>query len=956
MEAGAASRTHGTRAALTGYTLGAAALVGCYLLAPARRPLWWALLGFLSVAAVGYGVYRHRPRPAAPWILLAAALLAESAGDLAYHAAGGSIGGRSPFPTVADGFYLAVYPLAIAALAAFVRRDPPAYGRGTLLDVLIVVTGLSALAWSVFVIPYSRLADESALGKTILIAYLLGDAVLLAMTLHLPLAGRLRSAPVRLLVLGTLGVLFSDAYYGLAQLHSAWSPGRAANLGWAVFFISWGLAALLPSMAQVAEPPAGRPWALVAPRTWVVLLWCAALLSPVLLLLDTTHATRRESQVLAACCVVLFALVFARLALAMRDWRETILRRETEAYLRTLIADALDAIIIATCEGTVRFASRSARTLFGDRLESATVSDLLAGPDRDTVAECFERLADPDAQPDWPRTVHFDTQDDRAVLAEARWSDLRADPTVAGIALTLRDVTEERRLQDELRRQALTDPLTGLANRQGLLELLRRAYAAADVGGAGAGVAATTDAGGARDEDAGGSRDARGPGGVGGSGGLLMVDLDDFKEVNDTLGHPIGDEVLVAVADRLAARVREADAVARLGGDEFAVLLAHGPDPAELERIAQRLVDAFDEPLETSAGPLRVAASLGLAVFGTHGLGDQSADPDALLRNADLALYEAKAEGKHRWHRYHSGLLDQAVHRAELRAALDEALLSGGLAVWYQPVVYLETRRISGFEALVRWPHPHLGLLSPDRFIPLAEDTGQIVELGKQVLRIAVAQAAIWNAAGGGTTDSGGDGGGCYVGVNVSVHQLRAGDYVEAVREVLASTGMDPAYVVLEVTETALLDNDDADVRERLHALQRLGVNIALDDFGTGYASLISLHDMPIDVIKVDKGFTSRLTVSARMRRLVRGLLTIGDAMHIRTVAEGVERWEQHEALIELGCRAAQGFLYSKPLPADQATALWAAGRALPEPEQPQAQAQARTEPGRGTGESKLPK
>jgi diguanylate cyclase (GGDEF)-like protein len=468
---------------------------------------------------------------------------------------------------------------------------------------------------------------------------------------------------------------------------------------------------------------------------------------------------------------------------------------------------------------------------------------------------------------------------------------------VRGIVLTLRDVTEERRLEEELRRQAVTDPLTGLMNRQGLRVLMEQACDAAS-----------------------GRTDAA---------GLLMVDLDDFKEINDTLGHPIGDEVLVAVADRLTRNVREGDGVARFGGDEFAVLMARGPDQAELETIAQRVLDAFDEPVESDAGPLRVTASLGLAVLGeTAGSGgtepgpDDNTEPDALMRAADLALYAAKAEGKHRWRRYHAELLDQAVHRAELRSALDEALALGTLDLFYQPIVHLPTRHIAGFEALARWPHPTLGLLGPDTFIPLAEDTGQIRELGGQMLRLAVHQAVAWSTPRTGP--------GCYIGINVSVHQLRGEGFVEAVRDVLAETGIEPRYVVLEVTETALLDHEDAGVREHLLDLRALGVAIALDDFGTGYASLISLHDMPIDIIKIDKSFTSRLTTSDRMRRLVRGLLTIGDSLDIHTVAEGVERWDQHEWLLDLGVSAGQGYLYSRPLAAADASALWAAQRALP--------------------------
>jgi EAL domain-containing protein (putative c-di-GMP-specific phosphodiesterase class I) len=392
----------------------------------------------------------------------------------------------------------------------------------------------------------------------------------------------------------------------------------------------------------------------------------------------------------------------------------------------------------------------------------------------------------------------------------------------------------------------------------------------------------------------------------------------------------------VAVAERLRENVREEDSVARLGGDEFAVLMADGPEQAELETIAQRVLDAFDEPVESNAGPLRATASLGLAVLGeTAGSGekergpDENADPDALMRAADLALYAAKAEGKHRWRRYHAALLDQAVHRAELRSALDEALALGSLDVFYQPIIHLHTRHIAGFEALARWPHPTLGLLGPDSFIPLAEETGQIRELGEQVLRLAVKQAVAWSTP---RTDPG-----CFIGINVSVHQLRGGGFVEAVRDVLAETGIDPRSVVLEVTETALLDHEDASVREHLRDVRELGVALALDDFGTGYASLISLHDMPIDIIKIDKSFTSRLTTSDRMRRLVRGLLTIGDALDLHTIAEGVEEWDQHQRLLELGVRAGQGYLYSRPLRAAGASALWAAHHPLPltDPEKP---------------------
>jgi diguanylate cyclase (GGDEF)-like protein/PAS domain S-box-containing protein len=890
-----AART--TRGLLIAYLLTSAAAILCYELVPFWQMLWWGVLGAASVAAVVGGVLRYRPRPGLPWLLVAGSLLVEAVGDLVYQALGGSVGGSGPFPSAADAVYLSSYPLAFLALLGFVRRDTREYSRGTLLDTLIVAVGLGALSWSLFIVPSTHLPQQSTLAKAILIAYLLGDVLVLALALQLPLAGRLHSIPVHLLMLGALGTLYSDAYFALTEVHPSWPSAPGEFIGYAVFYVTWGAAALFPSMAQVVNPLDSRPWALLAPRTWSILLCSAALISPVLLLIDAYQSTPRDTQVLVGCCIAVFLLVFARLIQAVRVWRTTSLRRETEAYLHTLVADAQDAIIVASPRGAVRFSSRSAQSLFGKRLSRTTVvPGLFTAPDRDRVARCFSRLGDePGAAPDWPTAVRVEAGDGRTVRAEARWSDLRGDPTVAGIALTLRDVTEERRLEDELRRQALTDPLTGLRNRQGLRLLMHQngGKAPPDVAG------------------------------------LLMIDLDDFKEVNDTLGHQVGDEVLVAVTRRLVGHVREQDTVARLGGDEFAVLMAHTPDASTLEAIAQRLIDAFDEPLATSAGPLRVTASLGLAVFGqTDGAGgeeggqDRTEDPDALMRAADLALYAAKAQGKQRWRRYNAELLDQAVHRAELRSALDEALALGSLILLYQPLVRLDTRRIAGFEALARWPHPTLGLLGPDTFIPLAEETGQILKLGRQMLRLALTQASSWSARRPGPS--------CYIGVNVSVHQLQEDGFAETVRDVLAETGFDPQRLVLEVTETALLDHNDVTMRGRLQELRELGISIALDDFGTGYATLISLHDMPIDIIKLDKSFTSRLTTSERMRQLVRGLLTIGESMGIHTMAEGVETWEQHERLLELGALHGQGYLYARPLEAARASALWAADLELP--------------------------
>ncbi|NUR29464.1 MAG: hypothetical protein HOV83_27060, partial [Catenulispora sp.] len=317
--------------------------------------LWWAVLGLGSVAAVAAGIVRYRPRPVLPWLLVGGALLLEVVGDLVFQALGGSVGGGGPFPTAADAIYLSVYPLSSFALLGFVLRDKPEYRRGTLLDVLIVAVGLGALSWSVFVVPSAHLGGQQALGKTILITYLLGDTLVLALALHLPLAGRLRAAAVPLLLIGALGMLYSDEYFAVTELHPSWTAAPGEIIGYAAFYIAWGLAALLPSMAHLVRPPEGRPWALVAPRTWVALLCCAALISPVLLLATAYRAEPTDTIVLAGCCVALFLLVFARLVQAMRAWQATTLRGETQAYLHTLIADAQDAVIVVSPEGRVGF-------------------------------------------------------------------------------------------------------------------------------------------------------------------------------------------------------------------------------------------------------------------------------------------------------------------------------------------------------------------------------------------------------------------------------------------------------------------------------------------------------------------------------------------------------------------------------------------------------------------------
>ncbi|WP_217922628.1 putative bifunctional diguanylate cyclase/phosphodiesterase [Miltoncostaea oceani] len=399
---------------------------------------------------------------------------------------------------------------------------------------------------------------------------------------------------------------------------------------------------------------------------------------------------------------------------------------------------------------------------------------------------------------------------------------------------------------------------------------------------------------------------------------VLFVDLDDFKTINDSRGHWVGDEVLTAVAGRLRGAVRDGDTVARLGGDEFAVLVA-GP-PAAGQAVAARVVAALDLPIELHGAPLWVRGSVGLA----HAGADPGRTADDLLREADLAMYEAKAGGKNRVAVF-SARLDATVRRrAELSADLAGAIDDGQLEVHYQPTVRMADGRPIAVEALLRWRHPRRGLVPPGDFIPLAEETRQIGRIGAWVLGTALRQLAEWRAHDPALAD-------LTMAINLSPAQLDDG-LVEQVAAALADAGVDAAHLTLEVTESVFAA-DLVAVAEHLSRLRDMGVRIAIDDFGTGYSSLSYLRHLPVDVLKVDQSFVADLG-DAGVDALVRSILDLARALDLEVVAEGVETPDQAALLRGLRCGAAQGFLYARPVPADEARVLLGCAR-LPRPAAP---------------------
>ncbi|WP_348771304.1 aminotransferase class I/II-fold pyridoxal phosphate-dependent enzyme [Streptomyces sp. RKND-216] len=1038
-----------TGALMAGLVVLAVPLTVAYLLFPARHTSLWAAIGLLGVAAMLVGVRRNRPAPAWPWAILAAASLAFTAGDTTYNLLENLFNQPNPFPSPADVFYLLTYPLYAVGLYAFTRYRRPGRDLANLLDALILTLALALFSWRFLIDPLASAEDTPFLDKMISIAYPLGDVLVLALLLRLLVPGGARSRAVQLLVLGSLGLLVSDVLYGYLQLQGTWQVGSPMDLGWVVFFLAWGLAALHPSMVELTEPM--PPPAPGIPRRRLALLGAACLVAPGMLAYEAGAGRPLDAAVLAAFAGVMFLLVLARLGGVMADHRravgrerglrvaagslvsaisprevaacvdvaatalfgrgvrhstlllvsdpegnlqamptagrpwvrqveehpeepggrlsalasgkrlvsvealgpalaadlgesEKVLlcpltaegprgrpllgmllvagserrllglwgaleslssqvalalervglsreigRRNSEAYFRTLVHNTSDVILIVNDDDTVRYASPSADGMFGTTHLPGTPLDRLLHPDdRAAVLERLARIragGSGDTRGDW----RVAREEGDPLDVEVRCSNLRHENTVHALVLTLRDVTEQRKLERELTHRAFHDPLTGLPNRVLLLERIERALLR-------------------------GRRDAT-------LTGVLFIDLDDFKIVNDTMGHSLGDELLTAVARRLTSTVRRSDTAARLGGDEFAVLIEGSKRPADTERLAGQVVQALSQPFRLTSGTVNASASVGIATS------EDSADSEELLGHADLALYAAKTAGKRQWRHYRRELHSRLRERHELQAGLDSAIAKEAFALRYQPIVQISSGDLAGFEALVRWPHERRGLVAPDEFITLAEETGHIMPLGAWVLARAASDVARWQQVRPRAEP-------VCVNVNVSARQFRDGAFLGQVRQVLDTSGLAPRSLILELTESAFMRRDDQ-VRTTMSTLKDLGVSIAIDDFGTGFSSLSYLRDFPIDMLKVDKSFIDHLTTDAQQVALVEGIVRIADVLGLQVVAEGIEERGQRDLLAAMGCHFGQGYLYAHPMTSQEGERLLLDGAQQHRPKAP---------------------
>jgi diguanylate cyclase (GGDEF)-like protein/PAS domain S-box-containing protein len=599
--------------------------------------------------------------------------------------------------------------------------------------------------------------------------------------------------------------------------------------------------------------------------------------------LALAFTTPRPSPVLVVSLSMMVAVVVGMCMLTahgrnQQEAERTIAEHRNEAMLE----NGSDAVL-AVADGQVVFASSSSGRILGWAASSFTTESLTAMTHPDDLVRISGWVEDVRAAgPGFTARI-----DSRCLHADGRWIDVQVtgtnrlhDPHVAAIVLTIRDVSEQKALEGELTRQAFQDALTGLPNRALLGDRMTQAVA----------------------------RNLRNGGRV----ELLLVDLDDFKKVNDTLGHGAGDELIRAIAERMGACIRPADTLARLGGDEFAVLV-EGLDDLELAALAERLLEVVRLPVRLGNRDLVTTASIGIASAKiTHTATE--ADTHELLRDADLAMYAAKTAGRDRYVIFDPSMYADALAEADARVRLEQALAADEFLVHYQPIVDLPSGRLIGVEALVRWQDPERGLLNPDTFIPLAEQTGLIVPLGHWVLAESCRQVAAWHREIPGAER-------LRVSINLSARQFQHTDLVGDVAGVLRDSGIDPDRVVLEITESMLMQDTDATI-VTLGELRDLGVHIAIDDFGTGYSSLSYLRRFPIDILKIDKAFIDGIATDADDATLAEAVVQLGRALRLQTVAEGIENIDQHELLSALGCTYGQGYLFAKPAGSAQIEAL----------------------------------
>jgi len=827
--------------------------------------------GAYIVGAVGgcaltiVGARRRRGAARLPWFLFAAAeasWVIANAIWLGYDLVGRPV----PVPSAFDAFYFGAAALLITGVAVLARGTLRAASPlRVVLDGLLVVSSLFYVTWSLLLTHLPGMAWNA--DRALTWAYPVVDITLASVALFAlsRSARRDRSCWV-LIASGMLLLSSGDSVWAYANLKGGFTSGSPIDLAWVLGYLLLGVAALTDGGSVRSTEPA-------VPDRWIVLVPYVPF--ALVLITAATSFGSRPDPIRRAAGLLSFGLLGIRQVLAVLENQRLAREMETrvkertaelaksEALMRAVGQSISDGVAVLRSDMTVRYASDGLLRIGGYTEDELTGEGVLRLVHRDDVAEVARVGMEVALCEGSSQVMHCRVRraDGSYGNAEVTMANLLDHPEINGHMLVIRDVSEQRALEDRLRHRAEHDDLTGLVNRTALVEQIEHLLA-----------------------------QGRRP-------SVVLLDLDRFKALNDSLGHAVGDELLRAVAARLRHAVRPGDIVARLGGDEFAVVI--DGDGAEAYGMAVRALSALEVPVVLGAHLVRSGASIGVAATG--------ATADELLRNADLAMYDAKSQGRNRVEVFHDGLHERLVRRVRLEEALRGAIARNELHLVFQPVVALDSGAVVGAEALLRWTHND-EQIDPTEFVGIAEESGLIIDIGRWVLEHACAEAARWQHLRP-------DGPLPYVAVNVSVRQLVDSDLVTDVARALRASGLDGACLTVELTESAVMEHSEQ-VVARLAALRQMGVRISIDDFGTGHSSLGRLQRLPVDEIKIDRSFVGAIDHASDRPPVVEAVLALARSLGLHVVAEGIETPAQLDALRAAGCRTGQGYLFGAGLPA----------------------------------------